>query len=97
MSPEESKKRLRILAKKMDLNSDGFVYRQELASWIYNSLQNLDKEETDERFDEVDENGDQFVTWLEYKNDAFGDESEFEEDDDVLYQLCFLKKIDLVL
>lgn len=54
LSPEESKKRLRVLAKKMDTNGDGFVTLQELTDWIYNSLLQLDEEETRERFEEVD-------------------------------------------
>lgn len=54
LSPEESKKRLRILANKMDTNKDGFVDKKELTDWIYNSLLQLDEEETRERFEEVD-------------------------------------------
>lgn len=54
MSPEESKKRLRVLAKKMDINKDGFVDKNELTDWVYNSLLLLDEEETRERFEEVD-------------------------------------------
>lgn len=82
MSPEESKKRLRILASKMDLNQDGFVDKEELTTWIYGSIQKLDKEETDERFDEMDENNDQLITWTEYKNDAFGDDEDGDEEED---------------
>ena len=54
LTPEESKRRLRILATKMDKNSDGFVDQQELSEWIQKSMLSLDKEETDERFDEID-------------------------------------------
>lgn len=54
LSPEDAKLRLRVLAKKMDKDSDGFVTRQELIEWIHNSMLLLDKEETDERFDEID-------------------------------------------
>lgn len=54
MSPEESKKRLKILALKMDLNKDGFVTKDELNVWIYNSLISLDNEEIENRFNELD-------------------------------------------
>lgn len=54
LSPDESKKRLKVLANKMDANKDGFVDKKELTDWIYNSLLQLDEEETRERFEEVD-------------------------------------------
>lgn len=79
LSPEESKKRLGVIAKKMDLNGDGFVDRYELKTWIYNSLQQLDREEIDERFDEVDENHDGLVSFAEYVKESFGEE-EFDID-----------------
>lgn len=34
LSPEESRKRLRVLAVKMDVNHDGFVDNEELTDWI---------------------------------------------------------------
>jgi len=74
LAPEESKKRLRIMAKKMDLNADGFVDKHELKTWIFNSLQRLDREETDERFDEVDENRDGVIDFSEYVKEAFGED-----------------------
>lgn len=83
LTPEESKKRLKVLAKKMDKNGDGFVDPDELTEWIVDSLQLLDKEETDERFDEIDENKDDLITWDEYKKDAFGDDEVVDPDDKV--------------
>ncbi len=74
LSPEESKRRLRILAAKMDRNKDGFVSKEELAEWIAQSLRNLDEEEVDERIDEMDDDKDGKVTWDEYRKDAFGDD-----------------------
>lgn len=38
LSPEESKKRLRLLVEKMDLNNDHFVDRHELKAWILRSF-----------------------------------------------------------
>lgn len=92
LSPQESQRRLRIIAKKMDKNGDGFVSLQELTDWVYNSLMQLDEEETAERFEEVDKGGltrtnrtivllladhDGKVTWAEYVQESFGtDETE---------------------
>lgn len=61
----------------MDLNADGFVDKHELKTWIFNSLKQLDREETDERFDEVDENRDGLITFTEYVKESFG-EDEFD-------------------
>uniref|UniRef100_A0A183BU04 Reticulocalbin-3 n=1 Tax=Globodera pallida TaxID=36090 RepID=A0A183BU04_GLOPA len=69
---EESKKRLRVLAKRMDRDKDGFVTMEELADWVKNSLMTLDQEETKERFDEIDEDKDGVITWTEYTQEAFG-------------------------
>jgi len=77
LAPEESKKRLRVMAKKMDLNADGFVDKHELKTWIFNSLKQLDREETDERFDEIDEDRDGLITFTEYVKESFG-EDEFD-------------------
>lgn len=38
LTPEESKKRLLVLIKLMDLNKDGFVERHELKAWILRSF-----------------------------------------------------------
>lgn len=38
LSPEESKKRLAILLKKMDLNGDSHIERHELKAWILRSF-----------------------------------------------------------
>lgn len=52
---EESIKRLRVIAQRMDLDKDGFVTEEELQKWVYNSLISLDLEETKERFEELDQ------------------------------------------
>ncbi|KAL3115537.1 hypothetical protein niasHT_018170 [Heterodera trifolii] len=69
---EESKKRLRVLAKRMDKDKDGFITLEELTDWVKNSLMTLDQEETKERFDEIDEDKDGVITWAEYTQEAFG-------------------------
>uniref|UniRef100_A0A915BG54 Reticulocalbin-3 n=1 Tax=Parascaris univalens TaxID=6257 RepID=A0A915BG54_PARUN len=70
---EESKRRLAIIARRMDANGDGFVDANELIDWIHKSMMSLDKEETAERFTEMDVDRDGFVTWQEYLIEAFGD------------------------
>lgn len=81
LSPEESKKRLAVLVKKMDLNDDEFIDRHELKAWILRSFRQLSEEEANERFDDIDENKDDKVTWQEYLVDTYGMESEHEKRD----------------
>ncbi|CAJ0922062.1 unnamed protein product, partial [Mesorhabditis belari] len=71
LSPEESQARLKILAKKMDKNGDGYVDEEELTNWIQNSMKSLDDEEAIERMKEIDVDGDNKVSWDEYAADSF--------------------------
>jgi len=68
---KEAKEKLAILLKKMDLNGDKSIERQELYAWILRSFKSLSKEESDERFDDSDENEDGFVSWREYAAEEF--------------------------
>ena len=38
LPPEEAKRRLAVLVQRMDLNSNGYVDKQELQLWIENSF-----------------------------------------------------------
>ncbi|VDM64365.1 unnamed protein product [Angiostrongylus costaricensis] len=70
MPVEESKKRLEVLARKMDVNGDD---ESELTSWVERSMVSLDNEEVTERLTEMDANGDKMVSWEEYLADSFPD------------------------
>ncbi|KAK6618930.1 hypothetical protein RUM44_003311 [Polyplax serrata] len=72
LSEAESKRRLAILLKKMDLNQDNSISRKELHSWIMRSFRMLSEEESQDRFEDSDENEDGKVTWQEYLTDTFG-------------------------
>uniref|UniRef100_A0A0K0G3P3 Reticulocalbin-3 n=1 Tax=Strongyloides venezuelensis TaxID=75913 RepID=A0A0K0G3P3_STRVS len=78
----ESKRRLRVLAGKMDKNNDGKVTLTELVEWIYTSMVKLDNTEAEERFAEIDTNKDNFITWKEYAHEAFGTEEPVTDADD---------------
>lgn len=79
LSPEESKKRLAILVKKMDLNSDQFIDRHELKVWILRSFKMLAEEEAADRFEDIDEDNNEKVTWTEYLKDTYGMDSDEED------------------
>ncbi|EYC32146.1 hypothetical protein Y032_0003g1427 [Ancylostoma ceylanicum] len=71
MPIEESKRRLEILARKMDMNEDGFIDESELTNWVERSMVSLDEEEVNERMTEMDTDGDKLVSWDEYVADSF--------------------------
>ncbi|XP_055638809.1 reticulocalbin-2 [Toxorhynchites rutilus septentrionalis] len=79
LSPEESKRRLAQLVLKMDLNSDGFIDRHELKAWILRSFKSLLEEEATDRFEDLDLNQDDAVSWDEYYMETYGMDSEDEE------------------
>lgn len=76
LAPEESKRRLGLLVEKMDMNSDGFVDRHELKAWIIRSFKKLSEEEAEDRFEDLDENQDDKLSWDEYVKDVYGMELE---------------------
>lgn len=65
LSAEEVKAKLQEIAEKMDVDNDKSVSESELAEWIQNSFVTLGKEDSAERFEEVDVNNDGRVTWAE--------------------------------
>ncbi|XP_023324145.1 reticulocalbin-2 [Eurytemora carolleeae] len=71
LSPEEAKKRLKVLLEKMDRNLDQSVDRKELYAWILRSFKSLSKEDSDDRFEDCDENEDGKVSWEEYKTEEY--------------------------
>ncbi|SPP81927.1 reticulocalbin-2 [Drosophila guanche] len=76
LTPEESKRRLLVLVKLMDLNKDEFVDRHELKAWILRSFKKLSEEEAADRFDEIDQETDERITWKEYLQDTYSMEDE---------------------
>ena len=81
LSESESKKRLKVLAEgQMDADRDKIVTMDELSNYVYKSLISLDKEETDERFEEIDTDRDGQITWKEYLQDSFGIDAGNEEE-----------------
>jgi hypothetical protein len=80
LSPEEAKKRLRILIKKVDVDKDEAITTEELTEWVKTvfherSLQGVDKDVEEK---DADKNGK--VEWDEYAKGTYG---EGEEDDEV--------------
>ncbi|KAJ8305276.1 hypothetical protein KUTeg_015821 [Tegillarca granosa] len=66
LPPEEAKKRLGILAVRMDVNQDGVVNMEELTDWIVNSFRKLDEEDISREMEDQDKDGDGLISWEEY-------------------------------
>lgn len=66
LPPEEAKKRLGILAVRMDVNQDGVVNMEELTDWIINSFRKLDEEDIGREMEDQDKDGDGLISWEEY-------------------------------
>ncbi|XP_031344194.1 reticulocalbin-2-like [Photinus pyralis] len=79
LPPDEAKRRLKILLKKMDLNKDEQIDRKELKAWILRSFKMLSKEEADEHLEDADDNGDGKVSWAEYLTDSYGSDADDED------------------
>jgi len=72
LSPEESRRRLAIIAQKIDSDGNGKVSESELEDWIIFTQQRYIREDTDKQFalHDKDKNGE--VTWEEYKQVTYG-------------------------
>ena len=71
LPPQEAKRRLAILLKRMDLNRDEKIDTKELKQWILRSFKMLSLEESADRYNRTDLNEDGFVTWREYLTKEF--------------------------
>ncbi|XP_014665653.1 PREDICTED: reticulocalbin-2-like [Priapulus caudatus] len=80
LSREAAREKLAELVDRMDADADGFVDTPELTAWIKKSFLSLSLEESDDRFEEVDEDENGEVTLREVMEDygVFDDEDEVE-------------------
>ena len=83
LPPAEAKKRLKVLVKKVDSNSDGFVTEEELTKWVRDVFSKRLIEGVDVEMKEKDADGDGKISWNEYTKSSFGPEELEEADDEV--------------
>ena len=81
LPPEEAKKRLRVLVKRVDSDKDGFVTEEELTNWVKEVFKKRLAEGVaeDAKTKDADNNGK--ITWDEYTKGSYGTE-ELEDDAD---------------
>ncbi|KAG5273977.1 hypothetical protein AALO_G00157830 [Alosa alosa] len=72
LTPEESKERLGMIVERMDEDGDGFVSVEEMKNWIKHAQKRWIYQDVDRQWQGHDLNGDNHVTWEEYKNATYG-------------------------
>lgn len=74
LTPEESKRRLKIIVTKMiDTNKDGLVSPDELSVWIEKQRKAFMYEDVDKRIAKEDRDGDGEISWEEYSKSEYGE------------------------
>ncbi|XP_061551596.1 calumenin-B-like [Phycodurus eques] len=82
LTPEESKERLGMLVERIDEDKDGFVTTEEMRKWIKDMQKRWIYENIDHQWKTYDLNGDDVVSWEEYKNASYGDLVDEPDSDD---------------
>ncbi|XP_040199134.1 calumenin isoform X2 [Rana temporaria] len=72
LTPEESKERLGKIVSKIDADKDGLVTVEELRDWIKFAQKRWIFEDVERQWKGHDLNGDNLVSWEEYKNATYG-------------------------
>jgi len=74
LTPEESRRRLRIIVTKMiDTNKDSLVSPDELSVWIEKQRKAFMYEDVDKRIAKEDKDGDKEISWEEYAKSEYGE------------------------
>lgn len=71
-TPEESRERLLKMAVEHDIDKNGIISPDELHAWIYRSFQDLNFEDAQNRFQDVDTDQDGLVSWDEHLKETWG-------------------------
>lgn len=74
LPPEEAKKRLRVLVKRVDSDKDGLVTEEELTKWVKEVFTKRLEDGVEEDAKMKDENKDGKITWEEYSKNSYGPE-----------------------
>ncbi len=74
LSPEEAQRRLKILLKQVDNDSDGYVTSEELKAWVKGVFKKKMVEGMEGDVKEKDKNGDGYIDWEEFLKDSYGED-----------------------
>lgn len=82
LSPEESKRRLGIIADRLDSNKDGKVDTDELKEWILHAQNRYVLEDAERQMKDTDENKNSYLEWDEYYTATYGHITEEDRKED---------------
>ena len=82
LDPSESRRRLLIIAQKIDKDHNGNITQVELESWIIFTQQRYIRQDSDKQFKERDSDNDNKVQWKEHMQALYG----FLNEQDAIYQ-----------
>ena len=86
LTPEQAKKSLRALVKKIDTNEDGFVTEEEMTIWVRKVFHAMAQRDAKILMKGQDRDEDGKITWKEYEKNTFSEE-ELNDDDIQMKQL----------
>lgn len=79
LPPEEAKRRLGIIAEKIDVNADGYVTEKELEDWVRHVSNRYIMDDVMRQWEHYDIDNNGYVTWEEFRDATFGDHPEDDE------------------
>ena len=85
LSPEEAQRRLKLLLKQVDKDSDGYVSSDELKVWVKAVFKKKMVAGMESDVKEKDKDGDGFISWDEFLKDSYGEE--FSADDEEMKKM----------
>jgi len=90
LPPEESKRRLAIIAQKIDTDGNSEITEKELEDWIIKTQQRYIRDDTSKQFSIHDKDKNNEISWEEYKEVTYGfledDQMQAQEDDGFSYK-----------
>ena len=89
LPPDESRRRLGVIAEKIDEDKNGKISEEELEKWIVFTQTRYVREDADKQFQSIDTNSDDLLEWNEYMQQTYGflhdEDNEFRQHDSVNY------------
>ncbi|NXK47301.1 RCN2 protein, partial [Chauna torquata] len=79
LRPEEQRRRLGAIVRKIDADADGLLSKDELSSWIQQSFKHYVTQEAKQHFHDYDKDGDGLVSWKEYNLQMYDRVIDFDE------------------
>ena len=83
LSPEEAKKRLKLLITKIDSDGDKHVTQEELKKWVKSVFQKRMLSGMESDVKEKDKDNDGVISWDEFMKDSYGEDVSTDEDEEM--------------